>query len=131
MPTSSLAGSRTQRALYLGLGGFFLALGVIGAFLPVIPTTGPLLVALWSFSKSSTRLHDWLYYHPRFGPPLQRWQRERVIPPKVKATAFSSMGVSFGLIFLGGSSWTILGLTAAFMMIGVVYIARCPSHARE
>jgi uncharacterized protein len=123
--------AKIQRALYLGLGFFFLGLGVVGAFLPVIPTTGPLLVALWSFSKSSTRLHSWLYHHPRFGPPLQQWQRERVIPTRVKLTAYSSMGLSFGLVSLGGASWTILVLTAAFMMVGVIFIARCPSQTGE
>jgi hypothetical protein len=115
--------------LYLVLGWVFVAVGVVGAALPVIPTTGPLLLALWFFSQSSERFHHWLYFHPVFGPRLQAWKRERVIPPKVKATAYASMGLSFTAISLAGASWVVLAATGAFMLVGVVFIARCPSRS--
>ena len=43
-------------------------LGIAGIFLPVMPSTVFFLIALWAFSKSSRRLHEWLYTHPKYGP---------------------------------------------------------------
>ncbi|WP_442918177.1 YbaN family protein [Magnetococcus sp. PR-3] len=83
-----------MRHLYLLLGWLFFVLGIIGAFLPVLPTTPFMLLALWAFSKGSEHLHRWLYDHPLFGPPLQRWQRWGVIPARAKMAAIGAMLVS-------------------------------------
>jgi uncharacterized membrane protein YbaN (DUF454 family) len=64
----------------LGLGWTFFGIGLVGTLLPLVPTTPFMLLALWAFSIGSERFHRWLYHHPVFGPPLQRWQRDRVIP---------------------------------------------------
>ena len=53
-----------------------------------------MLLALWAFSRSSRRFHDWLFHHRIFGAPLRRWQRERILPRWVKAIAFTSMAAS-------------------------------------
>jgi uncharacterized membrane protein YbaN (DUF454 family) len=64
--------SHRQRWAFLALAWVSFALGVVGLVLPVVPTTPFMLVALWAFSRSSRRFHDWLYHHRIFGPPLQR-----------------------------------------------------------
>jgi uncharacterized protein len=122
---------RAVRFGYLALGCVFVGLGVIGAFLPVLPTTVFLIGALWAFAKSSKRLETWLLEHPRFGPRLVAWRAHRVIPLRVKVFAFSSMAASLVLMLVTGAPWFAIAGAAAIMLIGVIYIARCPSTVKE
>ena len=117
-----------RRVLYIGLGLAFFGLGVLGAFLPVLPTTPLLLVSLWAFSLSSKRLETWLLHHPRFGPRLVAWRAHRVVPVPVKLTAWGSMLASLGLMLVAGASPLALGGAAAVMLFGAIYVARCPSR---
>ena len=122
---------RAVRFGYIALGCVFVGLGVIGAFLPVMPTTVFLIGALWAFAKSSPRLERWLLEHPRFGPRLVAWRAHRVIPVRVKIFAFSSMAASLALMLITGAPWFAIAAAAAIMLIGVIYIARCPSTVKE
>ena len=103
----------------IAFGWLNVGLGVIGAFLPVMPTTIFLIVALWAFSRSSLRFHSWLYHHPRLGPPLQAWHKHRVIPLPAKLFAVAMMSAS--LIYVSvyvAESWLLpLGLS---LMLGAV-----------
>jgi len=76
-----------MRILYLSIGWLSLALGIVGIFLPLLPTTPFLLLAAVCFSKASPRLHHWLLTHPRLGPGIIAWQTRRVIPLKAKLLA--------------------------------------------
>jgi hypothetical protein len=121
-----------RRWLFLGLGWFFFGLGVLGMALPLLPTTPLMLLALWAFSRGSERFHRWLYHHRVFGPPLQRFRRDRVVPLWAKALALSSMAVS--LLYVGlvvRPPW--YGLTAMFAVVlaGILYITRFPSRGPE
>lgn len=121
-----------RRWLFFGLGWLFFGLGALGAVVPGLPTTVFMIGALWAFSRSSERFHSWLYHHRVFGPPLQRWQRDRVIPPGVKLLAFSCMGAS--LLYVGlvvRPAWYVLGAMIAVITVGVVYIGRTPSRVRS
>jgi uncharacterized membrane protein YbaN (DUF454 family) len=121
--------SRARRWLLFALGWVFFALGVVGAFLPVLPTTPFMILALWCFSGSSQRFHDWLYHHRIFGPPLQRWRRARVIPAWVKFVALTSMAASLVYVaFWVKPPWFALLAMAAVMAYGAIFIVRCPSR---
>jgi len=80
-----------MRPFYFTLGWTFFGIGFAGAFLPVLPTTPFMLVSLWCFSRSSPRFHNWLYNHKFFGPPLQQWNKYRVIPLAAKIIAIFFM----------------------------------------
>jgi hypothetical protein len=124
-------GNPRSRWIYLSLGFFFVGLGVLGAFLPVLPTTSPLLVALWAFSKSSRRFHHWLYTHPRFGPRLQEWKKYGTIPVKVKVTAVSMMALSLTFLVVTHTKWQVIAAAGAFMLVGAVYVLSRPSRPRS
>ena len=107
-PSSKPAGARTaktvtqrplwQRHLWLAAGGISLALGVIGIFLPMLPTTPFVLVAAFCFSRGSERCERWLVEHPRFGPMVRDWRANRSVPLRAKQLATVMMII--------GSSWS-------------------------
>lgn len=88
-----------MRYLYLGLGWFFVALGVIGAFLPVMPTTIFLIIAAWCFARSSPELEAWLLNHRVFGATLRNWRERGAISRRAKLMACSMIAISYGFYF--------------------------------
>ena len=127
--------SSYKRWAYFGVGWFFFGLGVLGAFLPVLPTTPFMIIALWAFSKSSERFQRWLYNHRVFGPPLQRWHEYRVISLAAKMAAIGAMSASIAyLIFFTTTPLPVLLVTGGLMLFGAWYILTKPSEvptARE
>ena len=72
------------RWLLIVLGTICVGLGILGIFLPVLPTTPFFLVALGCYAKSSQRLQAWLLNHRLFGKYLRAFQIHRAIPLKAK-----------------------------------------------
>ncbi len=73
-----------SRIVLLALGWICVSLGFIGIFVPGLPTTIFLIIALWAFTKSSKKLRFWLLNHKRFGPILRNWQEHKVVPLRAK-----------------------------------------------
>jgi len=114
---------------YLMLGWLFFATGVIGAFLPVLPTTIFMILALWAFSKSSDKFHQWLYTHKIFGPPLQQWQQYKVIPIRAKILAVIMISASMGYLYFYPIISMELTLIVELIMLSVIiYILIKPSN---
>ena len=90
----------TKRTFLFIFGWISVLLGVIGAVLPIVPTTPFLILAAFCFSKSSPRVHLWLTSLPYFGDAIIDWERNRVIRPKAKAMScvivFLVIGSSVG-----------------------------------
>jgi uncharacterized membrane protein YbaN (DUF454 family) len=118
-----------MRTLYFILGTCFFGLGAVGTVVPGLPTTPFMLLALWAFSRSSTRFHQWLYTHRLFGPPLQQWHQHRVIPARAKVFSISMMTASlvYLLVFTGVSVWIKL-ITVLVMAYGAYFILTKPSR---
>lgn len=117
-----------KRWTYFGIGWGFFGLGVLGAFLPVLPTTPLMIVALWAFTKSSERFQHWLYNHAIFGPPLQRWIEYQVIPNNAKMAAIGAMTVSLAYLFIFTTTpIPVLVGTTALMLGAAWYILSKPS----
>jgi len=86
---------RMLRAIYLVFGLAFTGIGIAGVFLPLIPTTGPLILAAFCFGRSSERLHHWLTNHPRFGKFISDFEEGRGIPLRTKIVAVTAMTAAF------------------------------------
>ena len=118
----------TVRLLYLLLGFIAIGLGIIGAFLPIMPTVPFLIVALWAFSKSSKKFHDWLYYHKIYGPMLRDWDDYKIIPIWGKIWACVAMLSSVIIItFVNNIPHWLLLTTAVIMFFIGFYICSTPN----
>lgn len=117
------------RHLFFAVGWVFFGLGALGIFLPVLPTTPFMILALWAFSRSSQRFHDWLHHHPLFGPSLNRWEQYRVIPISAKVFALTMMAASLFYLFLFAEAplWA-KWMALAIMGYGAWFILSKPSR---
>lgn len=116
-----------MRPAFFCLGCLMLALGVIGAFLPVMPTTIFLILAAWCFGKSSPRLEAWMLDHPRFGPSLRRWREEGAVPRKAKLMAVSGMTLGYALFWIEARpGWPLAACVAVFMLSAAAYVVSRP-----
>mgnify|MGYP000196805790 CR=1 FL=1 len=107
-----------RRLVYQGVALFFVALATAGVFLPLVPTTPFLIVAVWAAGRSSPELKRWLREHPRFGPVLRRWEDERAISRPSKRNAVIAIILSW-LIVLVTTSGYLLPMVAGAVMVGV------------
>lgn len=113
---------------YISLGCLCFALGFVGIFLPILPTTPFMIVALWAFSKGSKKMHHWLINHPRFGKTLQDWETHKVIPLKAKLTAltFILASATYILFFSNIPIYAVI-MSVGTMACAITYVLTRPS----
>lgn len=118
---------RAARAVWLAAGLLLVGVGFVGLFVPLLPTTDFLLLALPCFARSSPRLEAWLLDHPRFGPSLRAWRKNRAVPRHAKIMAALGMTLGYGLFLLHVQPGVPLALgLAAFLLFWAFWIARRP-----
>ncbi len=116
-----------RRIALLICGWCNVALGMIGAVVPGMPTTVFLIIALWAFTRSSPRLRRWLYNHPRYGAALRDWDRHGVIPSRAKRLAAAMMTASLVIIAALAGSWILPAAAGSVMALVLLYIVTRPS----
>jgi uncharacterized membrane protein YbaN (DUF454 family) len=128
-PSRHEHGSPVVRALFFVAGAVSLALGIAGAFLPLLPTTPLVLLAAACFARSYRPFHEWLLTHRLFGPIVRDWQEHRRIPRRTKLVAITMMAVTLGasIVFFVEPPW-LQGLLAAFGIGLGLWMYRLPSR---
>ena len=106
-----------KRPLYLTVGLSCVALGAIGAVLPIMPTVPFLLLAAFCFARSNPAWEQKLLGHPRYGPPLVRWRERRSISRPAKLAAVTAM--SAGALV----TWITLGVPWAYVSLTILVVA--------
>ncbi|WP_339487967.1 YbaN family protein [Pseudomonas sp. EL_65y_Pfl2_R95] len=124
--TGKVRQSRNPAVRYalLAIGWLSVALGVIGIFLPVLPTTPFLLLAAACFMRSSERFYKWLVFHPKLGPWIRDYLEGEGIPRKAKIYSITLMWLSIGLsCYLVPMFWARLFMLISSVCV-TVYILR-------
>lgn len=83
-----------MKALYILLGTLSLILGIIGIFLPLLPTTPFLLLAAALYVRSSPRLYDWLLNQKYLGPYIRNFRENKAIPLRAKIVSVSLIWIT-------------------------------------
>ena len=117
------------RAALIAAGSLCVVLGIIGIFLPLLPTTPFMLLAAACFARSSRRFHDWLLANRTFGPLISEWERHRSIPRRTKLTAIALMSLTLAvsIAFFVEPRW-LQALLAAIGIGLAVWLYRIPSR---
>lgn len=116
-----------RQGFWVAGGVFAVGLGMLGAVLPILPTTPFLLLAAFCFARGSERLSNWLLAHPRLGPAISGWRAHRAIPAKAKRIAMLSMAAALSVSLLAGVPVAILGAQALVMAGAAAFILTRPS----
>lgn len=82
------------RYLLIIAGTIFLGLGIIGIFLPILPTTPFLLLAAACYARSSKRFYDWLLNNKWFGSYIKNYREGKGVPLKVKVYTISLLWIT-------------------------------------
>jgi len=103
-----------------------LVLGIIGAFVPVLPTVPFILLAAWAASRSSPRMQAWLESHPRFGPMIREWREGGVVRRPAKWAATVMMAASALVMFWVLPNRWVPGVASAVMACVLVWLWQRP-----
>ena len=109
------------RVVFLILGSLCVGLGVLGIFLPVLPTTPFLLVAVWCYAKSSDRLHAWLLNHKYLGKYVRAFKVQRAIPLKGKIITVVLVWSTIGTSVIFFVPYLIARIVMLLIAAGVTY----------
>lgn len=116
--------NRALRGFLLALGFLFVGMGFAGVFIPGIPTTGPILLAAFFFSKSSDRFDQWIVTNRFFGSIVQDWRANRGFTVRAKAIAVIAIIASFAIttiffingIYIRAAFWALAVGIAAYVI---------------
>lgn len=107
-----------SRYLLLLFAGCCVVLGVIGIFVPGLPTTVFILLAGWAAARSSPRFSAWLESHRLFGPMLRNWRETGSVSRRAKWSASVMMAACAAILFLTSSRpWLAEGITALMAVV--------------
>ncbi len=119
--------SPVWRAVLLVVGTASLVIGVVGIFLPVLPTTPFLLVTAACYARASTRLYAWLLGQKSLGPIISEWRRSRSFPPGVKTRALVMVIITFAVSIILIDSLVVRVVLLVVAAILLTFLYRIPT----
>tara|TARA_B000000557_G_scaffold260734_1_gene258560 strand:+ start:84 stop:515 length:432 start_codon:yes stop_codon:yes gene_type:complete len=120
-----------KRILWFSLGMLCLGMAYIGVVTPGIPFSIFLVIAAYSFAKSSKKWHDWIYNHKYFGPFLTNWTYYRVFPMYAKWSMIIVMSSTLIVTYYFTSNDKAVLWSGIFMALVAIWAWRYPSSKEE
>ncbi len=110
-----------MKLLCIILGSISLALGILGIFLPLLPTTPFLLLTAWLYFRGSPRLYNWLLHQKYLGPYIRNFRENKAIPLKAKILSVSLLWgtMLYCIFFVVSYLW--LKILLFLIAIGVTF----------
>lgn len=108
-----------MKPIWFIIGWVSFILGIIGAFLPIIPTTPFLILSAFLFSKSSPRVHKWIINLPVAGQGIRDWQQHRVIRIRAKILCSTMILISLSIIHINEKIPLLIKLFVTILMVSV------------
>ena len=119
-----------RKALWIGLGLFFVGCAYIGILLPGVPTTLFVILAAWAFSKSSEKFNKWLHEHKLFGKYLTNWETKKVYPTRGRYAMVGVMCISLISMFFT-LPLRIVGYAGFTFLLICIWAFRYPGSVEE
>ena len=119
-----------RKALWVGLGLFFVGCAYIGIILPGVPTTFFVILAAWAFSKSSEKFNKWIHEHKLFGKYLTNWETKKVYPTRGRYAMIGVMCISLISMFFT-LPLRIVGYAAFTFLLICIWALRYPGSVEE
>ncbi|KAB2903369.1 MAG: DUF454 domain-containing protein [Burkholderiaceae bacterium] len=114
------------RWLLMAFAALSLAMGIIGVFVPGLPTTVFILMAGWAAARSSPRLHAWMWNHPLFGRMLRDWARGGRVSRRAKWSATTLMALSAAILLLTPTRPWVCAVAITCMACVLAWLWRRP-----
>lgn len=122
---------RIARWIWLLAGTLSVVFGVIGAFLPVLPTTPFMILAAYCFARSSPRAHAWLLNNPYFGRQVRDYYAGKGIPVRTKLIAVSMVTLSWAYVLMTADEfWIKVIMTIIWLAVSGYLLFGIPSRKR-
>ena len=113
-----------MRWLWFALGWLMVVLGVIGALLPVMPTTIFLILAVGCFARSSPKFEQRLLAHPRYGPSLRLWREQGAVSRRARRSPVPAWPWVLRCSAGSAPSWRLLLGVGLFFAVSAGYVSR-------
>jgi uncharacterized membrane protein YbaN (DUF454 family) len=84
------------KVLLISLGTFFVGVGIVGIFVPILPATPFLLISAALYAKSSVRFYDWLINNKIFGQYIKNYREGKGIPLRLKIITITLLWITIG-----------------------------------
>ncbi|MBI2065485.1 MAG: YbaN family protein [Candidatus Zambryskibacteria bacterium] len=120
-----------KRLILLALGHIFFAVGLIGIFVPLLPSTPFMLLACWCYGKSSARFHQMIENNRYFKEAIKNWRENGSISLGSKLMAAIMLAVSLGYSIIAVESNALKLTFTSFIFIVVWYILSRPSPYQD
>lgn len=127
--------SRKKRAVRISLiivGTICLALGTVGIFVPILPTTPFLLLSAACYMRSSERMYNWLLNNRWFGEYIKNYREGKGIPIKTKILAIAILwaAILYSTVTIVDEI-LIMQLVLLIIAVGVsIHLIRLPTYRK-
>lgn len=127
-PAMAISKNPIVRVIYVVLGVLFLGMAFIGTFLPLIPTTGPVLLAAFFFARSSERFDHWLETNALFGGIVRDWRAGAGFSIRGKAIAVAAIATTFTISVLFATDSAVVRVLLILLGVSIAtYVVTRPT----